>query len=470
MRNIKSTIPAIILSDVCALLLAFGLAYVFRSGLDDFRIWRSYLHLVPIIALFVPLYAALGLYPGLLLTGPEHLKRLSIATSIGVLFLSGVLFAGRLSLDYSRMVVFLFWLLALFLVPLCRFLSRKIYARCHWWGYPVVLIGRGSLTALLARHLRSLPELGYRAVAVFDLDGEGQNMAGLESVRLSEQNAEAGGQLKSISDQHPGAMAVLIMEGLDRERQEKIFQLANRHFRRLLLMPDKSLPLRLSVRLSMFCSRMSLSLRQNLLDPYRRQWKRTLDLMIMAFILLPCIPLFLLIALAIKLDSSGPAFYRQDRIGLGGRGIKIWKFRTMYAEAERMLDNYLAENPRLREEWEREQKLKNDPRITRVGKLLRKASLDELPQLFNVLNGTMSLVGPRPIVKGEIKKYGRAFALYIQVRPGISGLWQISGRSNVSYATRVALDETYIANWSVWLDIYIMVRTIPAALTTNGAY
>lgn len=470
MRKIKSAVPAIILSDVCALLLAFGLAYVFRAGLADFHVWSSYLHLVPVIVLFVPLYAALGLYPGLLLTGPEHLKRLSIATTIGVLFLSGVLFAGQMSLAYSRLVVFLFWLLALFLVPLCRFLSRKFYARFSWWGYPVVLIGKSSLTAILARHLRSLPELGYKAAALFDLDGEGQNSAGLSSARLSQQNAAAARQLKKVCKNHPGVMAVLIMEGLDREQQERIFQLANNHCRRLLLMPDGSLHLRLSVRLSMFCSRISLTLRQNLLDPYRRQWKRVLDLMIMTVLLLPCTPLFLVIALAIKLDSPGPIFYRQDRIGLGGRGIRIWKFRTMYEDADEMLEKHLAENPQLREEWEREQKLKNDPRITRAGRLLRKASLDELPQLFNVLSGEMSLVGPRPIVEEEIKKYGRAFALYTQVRPGITGLWQVSGRNNVSYATRVALDESYIANWSVWLDVYIMVRTIPAALTAKGAY
>ena len=470
MRKVKAVIPAIILADICALLLAFGLAYAFRSNIDDFLVLNSYLHLVPVIVLFIPLYAALGLYPGLLLTGPEHLKRLSIATSVGVLFLSGVLFAGQVSLAYSRLVVFLFWLLAIFLVPLCRFLSRKVYARFDWWGYPVVLIGKSSLTALFARHLRSLPALGYKAVAVFDLDGEGQSVAGLNTTRLSRQNAGAARQLGKICKNHSGVMAVLIMEGLDKEEQDRIFQLANRHCRRLLLMPDGSLHLRLSVRLSMFCSRISLTLRQNLLDPYRRQWKRLLDLLIMAALLLPCVPFFLAIALGIKLNSRGPVFYRQDRIGLDGRAIKIWKFRTMYKDAEAMLEKCLAEDPHLQEEWEREQKLKNDPRITRMGRLLRKASLDELPQLFNVLSGEMSLVGPRPIVQEEIKKYGKSFELYTQVRPGITGLWQVSGRNNVSYATRVALDESYIANWSVWLDIYIMVRTIPAALTAKGAY
>jgi lipopolysaccharide/colanic/teichoic acid biosynthesis glycosyltransferase len=142
----------------------------------------------------------------------------------------------------------------------------------------------------------------------------------------------------------------------------------------------------------------------------------------------------------------------------------------MVQDADRVLQEYLEKNPALREEWESSYKLKNDPRITRVGKFLRKTSLDELPQLINVIKGEMSLVGPRPIVDDEVKFYGKSFRLYTQVLPGMTGLWQISGRSDTSYDYRVSLDEYYIRHWSIWMDFYILVRTVWVVLKHSGAY
>ena len=174
--------------------------------------------------------------------------------------------------------------------------------------------------------------------------------------------------------------------------------------------------------------------------------------------------------LAIKLESRGPVFFRQNRIGRGGQTLHLLKFRTMVCNAEEVLQKYLRENPDLREEWEADQKLRNDPRITKVGAWLRKTSLDELPQLWNVVWGEMSLVGPRPIVDDEIVKYGSAFASYTRVRPGMPGLWQVSGRNDLSYKQRVHLDRFYICNWSTWLDILILAKTFPVVLGRKGAY
>jgi lipopolysaccharide/colanic/teichoic acid biosynthesis glycosyltransferase len=148
----------------------------------------------------------------------------------------------------------------------------------------------------------------------------------------------------------------------------------------------------------------------------------------------------------------------------------VWKFRTMRVNSEQMLAGHLAKNPGAAEEWRRGQKLKNDPRVTRLGRILRKASLDELPQLVNVVRGEMSMVGPRPIVDSEIQKYGSAFALYRQVIPGLTGLWQVSGRNERSYDERVELDTYYVRNWSPWLDIYLLARTIKVVVTGYGAY
>ncbi|WP_298817334.1 sugar transferase [Chloroflexus sp.] len=175
-------------------------------------------------------------------------------------------------------------------------------------------------------------------------------------------------------------------------------------------------------------------------------------------------PLFLLIAIAIKLDSPGPIVYRRRVIGVGYREFDAFKFRTMYVDGDQRL------TPEQRAELEEHGKLRDDPRITRVGKLLRRASIDELPQLFNVLCGQMSLVGPRMITAGEMRHFGRWQHNLLTVRPGLTGLWQISGRSNLGYADRVRLDMYYIRNYSIWLDLLIIVRTIPALLNGEGAY
>jgi Undecaprenyl-phosphate galactose phosphotransferase WbaP len=162
--------------------------------------------------------------------------------------------------------------------------------------------------------------------------------------------------------------------------------------------------------------------------------------------------------------------YRQWRVGRNGRRIGVYKFRTMVRNADAVLREMLEKDPELAAEWERDQKLRCDPRVTRVGAFLRKTSLDELPQLINVVTGDMSLVGPRPVVEGERGKYGPVFDEYCRVRPGITGLWQVSGRNNTSYAERVAYDHYYINNWSVWMDIWILCRTVPVVLTGYGAY
>lgn len=179
---------------------------------------------------------------------------------------------------------------------------------------------------------------------------------------------------------------------------------------------------------------------------------------------------FLFIIVSILIDSGGPVFYRHRRIGRDGRKFDLYKFRTMVQNADQVLQTYLDRSPELRAEWEATQKLQNDPRVTRVGALLRKTSLDELPQLWNILIGEMSIVGPRPIVDAEVERYGNCFELYKQVRPGLTGLWQVSGRSDTSYEHRVELDEYYILHRSFRLDVEIILKTIVVVLKGKGAY
>lgn len=198
--------------------------------------------------------------------------------------------------------------------------------------------------------------------------------------------------------------------------------------------------------------------------------KRVMDVLVCALSLPLALPLLGLLALLVRLDSPGAAIYRQERIGKGGAPFTLYKFRTMAPNADELLQKYLAEDAALAVEWAANQKLKEDPRLTRAGRFLRKTSLDELPQIFNVLRGTMTLVGPRPIVASEMVKYGRYLEEYCEVKPGLTGLWQTSGRNDTTYSQRVAYDHYYINNWSVGLDLWIMAKTIPVALSGRGAY
>jgi Undecaprenyl-phosphate galactose phosphotransferase WbaP len=197
---------------------------------------------------------------------------------------------------------------------------------------------------------------------------------------------------------------------------------------------------------------------------------RVLDLSCILLALPFILVAFFIITILVMLDSEGPVFYRQARIGRYGRRFYVYKFRTMVQNADQLLQTYLAGSPELRAEWLATHKLKNDPRITRVGAILRKTSLDELPQLWNILIGEMSLIGPRPIVEAEVEKYGDCFELYTQVRPGLTGLWQVSGRSDTSYERRVELDKYYVLNRSLKLDLQILLKTVFVVLKKDGAY
>src|SRR5581483_4997590 len=197
---------------------------------------------------------------------------------------------------------------------------------------------------------------------------------------------------------------------------------------------------------------------------------RALDIVIALVALIFVLPLMGIVALAIFLQDRGPIVFAHRRVGRGGKPFYCYKFRSMAVDAEARLAELLARDPAAREEWARDHKLRNDPRVTPLGAFLRRSSLDELPQLINVLQGSMSLVGPRPIVDAEIPRYGRRFTHFFVVKPAITGLWQVSGRNDVSYRTRVALDCIYARSYSPRLYLWIVIVTIPAVLSRKGSY
>ena len=198
--------------------------------------------------------------------------------------------------------------------------------------------------------------------------------------------------------------------------------------------------------------------------------KRCLDLLLVFLCLPVLLPLIAGIALVVRITSPGPIFFSHRRIRRHGRFFSMWKFRTMCVNSAEVLESYLGANPTARAEWRKDHKLKFDPRVTRVGEFLRRTSLDELPQIWNVITGSMSLVGPRPIVAAEVEKYGEYFADYCLVKPGVTGLWQVSGRSRVSYPERVQLDREYAHHWSLTADLRILSRTLSSVVNQDGAY
>ncbi len=201
-----------------------------------------------------------------------------------------------------------------------------------------------------------------------------------------------------------------------------------------------------------------------------RMLKRALDILLVALATPVLVPLLALIALAVYLSSPGPIFFSHRRIRKHGAFFSMWKFRTMCVDSPQVLEDHLAAHPEARAEWRLTHKLRRDPRVTALGEFLRRSSLDELPQIWNVLEGTMSLVGPRPIVAAEVERYAQHFAEYCKVKPGLTGLWQVSGRSEVSYDERVQLDCTYVRTWSLTRDLKILVRTLSSVVNQDGAY
>ncbi|QOY90875.1 undecaprenyl-phosphate galactose phosphotransferase WbaP [Paludibaculum fermentans] len=444
--------------DLIAVGLSLAVAATIRFALGGEYSPSFYLRLMPLSILFALVYGLFGLYPGIINSAVTEIRKLSLATTVVFVLLGTLMFLFRTGVYYSRAVFFIAWLMALFAVPLTRALARAIFGRSDWWGYPVFVIGPSALTERVVDDMRRHPEAGLRPVASYEAEA-------LEEL----DNSHGGSWLAQSAKLHGVERAVLALPEAGREDILRFLESEDSVFSRVYLVPGIGGLSSFGVETRDLGDSLSLEVRQDLALSRYQLAKRLVDQSLSLFVLLTLSPVLALVAAAIRLDSRGSVFHRQTRLGLGGKQFRIWKFRTMHRDAARMLDEHLAACPEAREEWEANQKLKNDPRITRVGRILRKTSLDELPQLVNVLMGDMSLVGPRPIVHNEVSKYGRHFSMYTRVLPGLTGLWQVSGRSDVGYGRRVELDTYYVRNWSPWLDVYLLARTVPVVIKGSGA-
>ena len=452
-----------VLSDFLCLNGSIGLALLFWSQVRDDLSFEFYQSLIlPISILFLCIYLLSGLYPGIGVGPVEELRRLSISTSLGMLGLMGLSFYFRNVTSWSRAVFGLTWVFLLISAPLMRKVFRRLAVRLRLWGVPVVVIGESDGVEHIYLSLRKNRLIGLWPVLCIKTPSLRQVFPA-----PSEQNQSIwdGKTLFNGID-----IAIIVPQKAPLGAVKNVLLDRSHRFRRVIVMFDEGrigsvwfTPLHL-------VEHLGLEVTHQLINPTQQLIKRWMDVTLIVISLPILLPVFALIALAIKLDSPGPIFYTQKRVGQDGRELRMWKFRSMVLNAETVLKTYLEQNPALRAEWEENFKLKDDPRITRVGKILRRTSLDELPQLWNVFCREMSLIGPRPIVKEEIPLYKDDFEIYKQVLPGMTGMWQISGRNDISYDERVNLDVYYVQNWSIWLDIHILMHTFITALQAKGAY
>ena len=345
-----------------------------------------------------------------------------------------------------------------------RAYCRIQFGNRDWWGTRVLIVGSNSTARDSSRFLLREPQWGLRPVGFLTedetLDDDDMPLSCLGRIRDMNAVAASTGVHRAIVALHPIDL---------KEMREQFFR-PDSKIRHWIVIPSSDYFTVLWSQWSETARMPSMSVSNRLAIPRARAMKRVFDLVVAGLISFALLPLVLLIAVLVRLTSKGPVFYKHRRVGRNGTPFKAWKFRTMVQDADETLARYFDENPNLREEWQTHQKLKYDPRITSVGRFLRATSLDELPQLWNVLVGEMSLVGPRPIVTSEANKYRSLFGHYQQVLPGITGLWQVSGRNDTTYKERIDLDVYYVENWSIWLDIYILACTVKVVLMREGAY
>jgi len=449
---------ALALGESLGLLAALVLAHRVDLWLTGTAAWPTWAWGLPV--LWVGIAAFSRLLPGWGLGAAEELRRTTLGLvtlftiTAALLFLTRQAGAGRLLLAAGGV-------LALFTVPAGRAFTKYLLIKLDKWGVPVVVYGCNGSVKELCAALRHERTIGYNPIGIFHSDSElwGERIWGIPVLGGLDQNTTAA------------PIALLIGEGLDRASLEQLLDGPLSLYRRVIFIPSlpDSLPV-LGVRSCGLAGRPAFEINRELTDPVAQGIKRLFDLALVGITLPLWAPLVGVIALMVWLGDRKSPFFLHRRIGYRGRPIRVIKFRTMVPDAQKVLQAYLEANPEARKEWEENFKLKNDPRVTKIGRWLRKFSLDELPQLWNVLRGELSLVGPRPIIEDEVKKYGDKFDLYLRVKPGVTGLWQVSGRNDTSYDYRVALDAFYVRNWSIWLDLVVLIRTIRVVLRGDGAY
>jgi Undecaprenyl-phosphate galactose phosphotransferase WbaP len=452
---------AIVAADLIALLIpAIFLSALFGS---NSQIVDFFLPIPAILTVFL----LFRLYPGIRLHPVTELRHFFSAAATLVLAALSITYKN---VDHGRdFAIIAAWTAGILAAPLFRGLLRQLSSRKSWWGYPAFIATDGDVGRIIAK-LQKNPQLGLRPVAVFkdftspygEISGF-QHVSGVPligSLSLMEPLSRARG-VKTV---------IIAMTGSARESTLEFIETKVPGVSQMLFVTDSASTSCLESSTRDVSRMLAIEVSRNVLSPLSRGIKRAIDLLLTLSAGILIAPVILILCVLVKFDSQGPIFYGHYRVGRGRRPFKVWKFRSMAIDSDEILAEYLKTDSAAAEEWDLTRKLKHDPRVTRLGRFMRRTSLDELPQLWNVIRGEMSLVGPRPVVEAEAAKYGSSFSHYLQVCPGLTGMWQVSGRNDTSYEERVELDSYYVRNWSPWLDLYLIARTFTAVMRKEGAY
>ncbi|MSP36652.1 MAG: undecaprenyl-phosphate galactose phosphotransferase WbaP [Limnohabitans sp.] len=463
---------AILLGDVIAFAVAFTLATLINVALNpeqNISAWFSTQDMQRYVAWSGLVFLGLMLF---LMRFQHYSDRRpfwdelgDILRLVGSLALLDMTLVASTRWNSSRLWWLLVWVLAVAMIVWGRMATRWMLKQMGLWIRPTIIIGHGENASEAAIALESEPRMGFEVGGYVNVDESSPRL------RLNGDTLLNLHQLETLADQ-PGIQWVIALEHAQSEQREHWLRtLTQWGATDISVIPAmRGVPLYGTDIAHFFSHEVALlRVRNNLRRWPARLTKRLFDTSLAAFLLILISPLMLLIALALKMEG-GSVLFAHQRVGKNGRKFYCYKFRSMVPNADQQLQLILQQNPDLSAEWHKEHKLKDDPRVSKVGDFLRRTSLDELPQLFNVLKSEMSLVGPRPIVQDELQKYGLEKSYYLMVRPGMTGLWQVSGRNNVDYETRVYLDAWYVKNWSLWYDLAILFKTIKVVFWRNGAY
>ncbi len=396
-----------------------------------------------------------------------------LVTGIVVFMFASAAAVGLLGNHLDLHWFFRAWLLLILLLVIARQVSRWLLICLKLWSIPAVIIGYGNNAKEAYLALQSESGMGFFVEAFVGLQGSDHRRV-VEHIK-SPVAAIPVVVLDGLSNnvgQLQGYQCIIAMDANETRQRDAVIRLLNRnHIKDIHVIPSmRGVPLYGMETYNFFSHEVLLiQLRNNSASLLHKACKRVFDVVGSVVLLLLLSPLFAVLTYKVARDGGQPIF-GHTRVGRYGKLFQCYKFRSMVVDAQDVLTQLLETDPVAKAEWEQDFKLKNDPRVSRLGEMMRRTSLDELPQLFNVLNGDMSLVGPRPVVPDELARYGDDMDYYLMARPGITGLWQVSGRNDVDYPTRVYLDAWYVKNWSLWSDMAILVKTISVVFQRKGAY
>ena len=410
--------------------------------------------LLPVLYMSNLLFADLYRTRRVLTDYARKIFRASAAAVLTIIVFDFLMHLGYMPL--SRVFLLFFWFFSFWGLYVERCLLKCFFDRLGVWRRQVIVVGAGRTAERFVKAFGSN----------FDIIGFIEDDA---SKPLLQAYPRLGGfaDVEQVLRRHPVYDVVLAIPGLSKGEIVNLFYRVQPFVKQVSLIPDLfGIPVgNLKVLRSFDDQLLVLQTRNNLNRLSNRLLKRLFDLIVGSMIAVVIMPILFAVYVMIKLDSDGPAFYNAERIGKNGKLFRCYKFRSMYVDADRILLDFLDQHPAAKEEWRAFQKLRGeDPRVTKVGRFIRKYSMDELPQIFNVLQGNMSLVGPRPYLPREKETMGKYLPVIAMTMPGMTGLWQVSGRSNVTFSGRLKLDSWYVRNWNLWQDIVILFKTVKVVL------